>query len=36
MIIPAILRTHSLDESGAGIPQAGISEGVVGQPAVLP
>ena len=31
-----ILCTRSLDEPGAGIPHAGISEGAAGQPAVLP
>ena len=30
------MRTCSLDEPGAGIPHAGICEGDVGQPAVLP
>lgn len=35
-IIPSPLRARSLDEPGAGIPHAGISEGPVGQPAVLP
>jgi hypothetical protein len=35
MITPAILRARSLDDPGEVLP-AGISEGVVGQPAVLP
>ena len=30
MITPALLRALSLDEPGAGIPHAGISEGPVG------
>jgi hypothetical protein len=36
MITPTLLRARSLDEPGAGIPHAGISEGAVGKPAVLP
>jgi len=36
MITPTLLRARSLDEPGAGIPHAGISEGAVGQLAVLP
>ena len=35
MITPALLRARSLDEPGAGIPQAGISERAVGRPAIL-
>lgn len=36
MTFPALPRARSLDEPGAGIPHAGISQGAVGQPAVLP
>jgi len=36
MITPNLPRARSLDEPGAGIPHAGISEGAVGQPALLP
>jgi hypothetical protein len=36
MITPALLRARSLDEPGAGILNAGISEGAVGKPALLP
>jgi len=36
MIILPLLRALSLDEPGAGIPHAGIGEGVVGKPALLP
>ena len=36
MITPTLLYARSLDESGAGIPYAGIREGGVGRPAVLP
>jgi hypothetical protein len=36
VITPILLRARSLDEPGAGIPHAGIWEGTVGQPAVLP
>ena len=35
MITPTLLRARSLDELGAGIRHAGISEGVAGKPAVL-
>jgi hypothetical protein len=35
MITPILLRARSLDEPGSGILHAGISEGAVGQPAVL-
>ena len=35
MINSALLRARSLDEPGAGIPQAGISERAVGQPVAL-
>jgi len=30
MITPTLLRARSLEEPGAGIPYAGISEGAVG------
>jgi len=36
MITPILLRARDLDEPGAGIPHAGICEGAVGQPAILP
>ena len=36
MITPTLLRARSHYEPGAGIAHAGISEGAVGQPAVLP
>jgi hypothetical protein len=35
MITPTLLRARSLDEPSSGMPHAGISEGAVGQPAVL-
>jgi hypothetical protein len=35
MITPTLLRAPALDESGAGIPHAWISEGVVGKPVLL-
>ena len=35
MSILPLLRARSLDEPGAGIPHAGISEVVVGKPALL-
>jgi len=35
MITPTLLRARPRDEPGAGLPHAGISEGAVGQPAVL-
>jgi hypothetical protein len=36
MITPTLLRARSLDETGAGIPHAGISEGAPGKSPVLP
>ena len=36
MITQTILRARSSDEPGAGIPHAGISEGAIGKPVVLP
>jgi hypothetical protein len=36
MITPTLLRALSFDEPDAGIRHAGISEGAVVQPAVLP
>ena len=36
MFTPTLLRARSLDEPGAGIPHPGVSEGAVGQLAVLP
>src|ERR1017187_2878862 len=36
MITPTQLHARSLDEPGAGIPRAGICEGAVGKPALLP
>jgi hypothetical protein len=36
MITPAFLLALSLDGPGSGILQSGISEGAVGQPAILP
>jgi hypothetical protein len=35
MIILTLLHARSLDEPGAGVPHAGISEGTVGEPADL-
>jgi len=36
MMTPIVLRARSLNEPGAGIPHAGISEGAVGKPAGPP